>query len=79
MRSMASSSPHEFELMGLIPVMTGDFLVGYGTRVGPGYISGLGIRDISRLSKHSIAAICCSMAAAAITVFVIRHLTKDPS
>lgn len=37
---MVSPSPHEFELMGLIPMMIGGFLVSYGTRVGSGCTSG---------------------------------------
>ena len=71
--SMVSPSPHGFEPMGLIPMMIGGFLVGYGTRVGSGCTSGHGICGISRLSKRSIVATCSFMAAAVIIVFVVRH------
>ena len=72
--SMIAPSPHEFEPMGLIPMMIGGFLVGYGTRVGSGCTSGHGICGISRLSKRSIVATCTFMTAAVLTVFVVRHL-----
>ncbi|MDC3058526.1 YeeE/YedE thiosulfate transporter family protein [Litorivicinus sp.] len=62
--------------MGPILMMIGVFLVGYGTRVGSGCTSGLGICGISRLSKHSIVAICSFTEAAVTTVFVVRQLTK---
>jgi uncharacterized membrane protein YedE/YeeE len=72
--SMIAPSPHGFEPMGLIPIIVGGFLVGYGTRVGSGCTSGHGICGISRLSKRSIAATCTFMTTAVITVFVIRHV-----
>ncbi len=72
--SMVSPSPHGFEPTGLIPMMIGGFLVGYGTRVGSGCTSGHGICGISRLSKRSIVATCIFMAAPVITVFVVRHV-----
>ncbi len=59
-------------------MMIGGFLVGYGTRVSSGCISGLGICYISRLSEHLIFAICSYVAVAVITVFV-RHLTQGAS
>lgn len=62
--------------MGLIPMMIGGFLVGYGRRVGSGCTSSHGICGISRLSKRSIAATFSFMAAAVITVFVVRHLLE---
>ena len=62
--------------MGLIPIMIGGFLVGYGTRVGSGCTSGHGICGISRLSKRSIVATCSFMAAAVIIVFVVRHVLE---
>ncbi|MEK9556521.1 MAG: YeeE/YedE thiosulfate transporter family protein [Gammaproteobacteria bacterium] len=73
--SMIAPSPHGFEPMGLIPMIVGGFLVGYGTRVGSGCTSGHGICGISRLSKRSIAATCTFMTTAVITVFVIRHVS----
>ena len=73
--SMIAPSPHGFEPMGLIPMMIGGVLVRYGTRVGKGCTSGLGICGISRLSKRSILATCTFMTAAVMTVFVVRHLS----
>jgi uncharacterized membrane protein YedE/YeeE len=72
--SLIAPSLHGFEPMGLIPMIVGGFLVGYGTRVGSGCTSGHGICGISRLSKRSIAATCTFMTTAVITVFVIRHV-----
>lgn len=72
--SMIAPSPHGFESMGLIPMIIGGFLVGYGTRVGSGCTSGHGICGISRLSKRSIVATCTFMTTAVVTVFVIRHV-----
>ena len=74
--SLIAPSPHGFEPMGLIPLIVGGFLVGYGTRVGSGCTSGHGICGISRLSKRSIAATCTFMTTAIITVFVIRHVLR---
>ena len=75
--SMIAPSPHGFEPMGLIPMMIGGFLVGYGTRVGSGCTSGHGICGISRLSKRSILATCTFTTAAVMTVFVVRHLFES--
>ena len=72
--SMIAPSPHGFEPMGLIPMIIGGFLVGYGTRVGSGCTSGHGICGISRLSKRSIVATCTFMTTAVVTIFVIRHV-----
>lgn len=49
-------------------------LVGYGTQLGSGCTSGHGICGIARLSRRSIAATLVFMAAAAATVFVMRHM-----
>ena len=72
--SLIAPSPHGFEPMGLIPMILGGFLVGYGTRIGSGCTSGHGICGIARLSKRSIVATCIFMATSVVTVFVIRHL-----
>ena len=65
--------------MGLIPMMIGRFLLGYGTRGGSSCISGHGICSISRLSKRSIVATCSFMTVAVITVFVVRHPLEGAS
>ncbi len=55
-------------------LLIGGFLVGFGTRLGNGCTSGHGVCGIARLSPRSIAATCIFMAAAAATVFIMRHL-----
>ena len=74
--SMVSPSPHGFEPMGLIPMLIGGFLVGYGTRVGSGCTSGHGICGISIRSRRSIVATCSFIALAMIIVFVVRHVLE---
>ena len=49
-------------------------LVGFGTRLGGGCTSGHGVCGIARLSWRSIAATGLFMTAAAVTVFVARHV-----
>lgn len=50
-------------------------LVGYGTRLGSGCTSGHGVCGMARLSKRSLAATMLFMAAAAVTVYLTRHVT----
>lgn len=58
-----------------VPILiAGGFLVGFGTRLGNGCTSGHGVCGMAGLSPRSIAATLTFMAAAAITVFVMRHL-----
>ena len=49
-------------------------LVGVGTAVGSGCTSGHGVCGLARLSVRSAAAVGTFMAAAAATVFTIRHI-----
>jgi uncharacterized membrane protein YedE/YeeE len=49
-------------------------LVGFGSVLGSGCTSGHGVCGISRLSARSIVATLTFMAAAFVTVFVVRHL-----
>ena len=57
------------------PVLVlGGILVGYGTQLGRGCTSGHGVCGIARFSRRSIAATLVFMAAAAVTVFIARHL-----
>ena len=72
--SWVMPSPHGFQAPGVVALIVGGLLVGYGTRVGSGCTSGHGICGISRLSKRSIVAVCTFMATAFVTVFVTRHL-----
>lgn len=65
----------EIVLRASLPVLiAAGLLVGYGTRLGSGCTSGHGVCGIGRLSPRSIAATCVFMAAAALTVFVQRHV-----
>lgn len=48
-------------------------LVGFGTRLGSGCTSGHGVCGLARLSPRSLAAVATFMAAAALTVFLVRH------
>lgn len=57
----------------LIPVAVGGLLVGFGTRMGGGCTSGHGVCGIARLSARSIVATMIFMAAAAVTVAIVRH------
>jgi uncharacterized membrane protein YedE/YeeE len=50
------------------------FIVGVGSTFGSGCTSGHGICGLARFSKRSIVATVTFIAAAAATVFVIRHL-----
>lgn len=49
-------------------------LVGFGTRVGSGCTSGHGVCGLARRSPRSLVATMSFMVAAAITVFLTRHL-----
>lgn len=55
-------------------VVLAGLLVGIGATFGSGCTSGHGICGISRWSIRSIAATATFMAAAIITVFIIRHV-----
>lgn len=55
-------------------LLVGGLLVGFGTRLGNGCTSGHGVCGVSRGSRRSITATAVFMVAAAITVFVMRHL-----
>ena len=55
-------------------LLAAGLLVGFGTRLGNGCTSGHGVCGIARLSPRSIAATLVFMAAAALTVFIARHL-----
>ena len=59
---------------GWAAVIAGGLLVGFGTRLASGCTSGHGVCGLSRLSLRSAAATAAFMAAAAATVFVVRHL-----
>lgn len=55
-------------------VILGGLLVGLGVTFGGGCTSGHGVCGMARLSRRSIVATLCFMAATAATVYVIRHV-----
>lgn len=57
-----------------VVLIAAGLLVGFGTRLGGGCTSGHGVCGIARLSWRSITATGVFMAAAAVTVFVARHV-----
>jgi len=52
----------------------GGLLVGLGTRIGSGCTSGHGVCGLSNLSLRSLTATVPFMSAAALTVFLVRHV-----
>ena len=55
-------------------LIVGGLLVGIGTQLGSGCTSGHGVCGLARASQRSFVATLTFMAAAALTVFVARHL-----
>ncbi|MEZ5810116.1 MAG: YeeE/YedE thiosulfate transporter family protein [Rhizobiaceae bacterium] len=55
-------------------LIVGGLVVGIGVTYGAGCTSGHGVCGIARFSPRSIAATVVFMAAAAVTVFVVRHV-----
>jgi hypothetical protein len=70
---MPASLPEAFHPSYLV-LAAGGLLVGFGSRLGGGCTSGHGVCGIGRLSLRSTIATCTFMAAAALTVFVARHV-----
>jgi uncharacterized membrane protein YedE/YeeE len=54
-------------------IVASGLLVGFGARLGGGCTSGHGVCGIARLSARSLVATAIFMAAAAVTVAVLRH------
>ena len=62
-------------LTSSVPLLiAGGVLVGFGSRIGSGCTSGHGVCGVARLSRRSLVATGTFMAAAFVTVFVMRHL-----
>lgn len=57
----------------LILIAIAGLLVGFGSRMGGGCTSGHGVCGIARLSARSLVATAIFMAAAIITVAIVRH------
>jgi hypothetical protein len=62
------------ESAGVPVTIAAGLLVGFGSRLGNGCTSGHGICGLARLSPRSAVSVGTFMAAAAVTVFVVRHL-----
>jgi uncharacterized membrane protein YedE/YeeE len=59
---------------GPVVLVLAGLLVGFGTRLGGGCTSGHGVCGIARPSRRSIVATVLFMTAAAVTVFLSRHV-----
>lgn len=57
----------------LIVIVIAGLLVGFGSRMGGGCTSGHGVCGVARLSARSLVATAIFMAAAILTVAVVRH------
>jgi len=66
--------PHPRLPANWIVVAAGGLLVGFGTRWSGGCTSGHGVCGIARLSPRSIVATLVFMAAAIVTVAIVRHI-----
>ena len=55
-------------------IVLAGLLVGVGTRYGAGCTSGHGVCGIARLSRRSLVATACFMAAGIAAVFIVHHL-----
>jgi uncharacterized protein len=72
-----------FAIAGAVPrtdfplpwLVVGGLLVGAGTRIGNGCTRGHGICGLARWSKRSLVAVAVFMGTAAVTVYVLRHVT----
>ena len=69
------NKPLAFEITNsYLLIITGGFLVGFGTRLGGGCTSGHGICGIGRLSVTSMIATSIFVATGVITVFILQQL-----
>src|SRR6266568_4284986 len=57
----------------LLVIVSGGFLVGFGTRLGSGCTSGHGVCGLANYSPRSLLATLGFMIAAAATVYLVRH------
>lgn len=74
--ALLSEIPSTPVAIGLSPfgLIAAGLLVGIGTRISRGCTSGHGICGLARLSPRSFVAVATFMAAAIVTVFVVRHV-----
>lgn len=57
-------------------LLAGGFLVGFGSRLANGCISGHGVCGLARLSIRSVTATSIFMVAGMVTIYLIRHFLK---
>lgn len=67
-----SGHPVVTHFPGLVTLIIGGLIVGFGTRMGSGCTSGHGVCGMSRLSPRSLAATATFMALGFITVGLMR-------
>ncbi len=72
--ALAVGRPTITLVAGPATLVAAGLLVGFGTRLGSGCTSGHGVCGLARLSTRSMAATGLFMTAAAVTVFVSRHV-----
>ena len=69
------NKPIVFEITNsYLLIISGGFLVGFGTRLGGGCTSGHGICGIGRLSVNSMIATAIFVLTGMITVFILQQL-----
>lgn len=73
-RASGDAVPDLATPVSLAVVLAAGVLVGIGTRLGGGCTSGHGVCGLARLSPRSLAATGVFMIAAAVTVYVVRHI-----
>lgn len=66
------NTPRQGYPLGLLAV--GGFLVGFGTRMANGCVSGHGVCGLARLSPRSLAATLTFIATGMATVYLLRHV-----
>lgn len=64
----------EPENIPLLILISGSFIIGFGTRMGGGCTSGHGICGIGRISPRSIAATFIFMGSGLVTVYIMKHV-----
>lgn len=70
---MITGAPIPTTDTSLVYLLSGGFLVGFGTKLGSGCTSGHGICGIGRLSTRSLVAVAVFMGFGFLTVFVRLH------
>ncbi|MEM8813017.1 MAG: YeeE/YedE thiosulfate transporter family protein [Pseudomonadota bacterium] len=72
--AVTGSPPVQTVSDNLVLMAAGGLLVGFGSAYGNGCTSGHGVCGLARFSIRSLTAVGTFMVAAALTVFVVRHV-----